>query len=386
MLDEPGNPLGEQRRSHEDGPSDSSGAEALSFFYRRHSEAPGAYHFQGSGDFHRAQTIAVSFDHRQQTTTTDCGNFTGIRHQRAQVDIYPRARGLGRKIGGQGGGYHIRREGYMQDKSALGSAMAMVRDLRLRCPWDRAQTRETLRPYLVEEALELDHALGEGDARAIQGELSDLLLHLAFQLVLAEESGEFSAEDVAQRLERKMRRRHPHLFELGEPEPWEAIKRRERQGRVLDGIVPTLPSLLMACRLQERAASVGFDWPDVSGPLTKVREELAEVETELHAAEPADRPLDADPNTPDRVPGDALIDEIGDLLFAVVNLARKAGVQPVLALDRANRKFRRRFDELERLAGEREIDVSTAGLEVLDRLWDEVKARDTTGVSGAERL
>jgi uncharacterized protein YabN with tetrapyrrole methylase and pyrophosphatase domain len=142
----------------------------------------------------------------------------------------------------------------------------------------------------------------------------------------------------------------------------------------------------MASRLQERAASVGFDWPDVSGPLTKVREELAEVETELHAAQPADGPLDADPNTPDRVPGDALIDEIGDLLFAVVNLARKAGVQPVLALDRANRKFRRRFDEVERLAGEREIDVSTAGLEVLDRLWDEVKARDTTGVSGAETL
>lgn len=274
----------------------------------------------------------------------------------------------------------------MQDKSALGRAMAMVTDLRMRCPWDRAQTRETLRPYLVEEALELDHALGEGDARAIQGELSDLLLHLAFQLVLAEESGEFSTEEVAGGLERKMRRRHPHLFELGEPEPWEAIKRRERQGRVLDGIVPTLPSLLMACRLQERAASVGFDWPDLSGPLTKIREELAEVEAELHATKPAERPRDPDPNTPDRVPRDALIDEIGDLLFAVVNLARKAGVQPVLALDRANRKFRTRFDQVERLAAEREIDVSTAGLEVLDRLWDEVKARDTTGGSGVETL
>jgi nucleoside triphosphate diphosphatase len=274
----------------------------------------------------------------------------------------------------------------MQDNSALGRAMAMVKDLRIRCPWDRAQTRETLRPYLVEEALELDHALAEGDARAIQGELSDLLLHLAFQLVLAEESGEFSPDEVVQGLERKMRRRHPHLFELGEPEPWEAIKRRERQGRVLDGIVPTLPSLLMASRLQERAASVGFDWPDVSGPLTKIKEELAEVEVELQAAQPAEVPPDPDPNTPSRVPSDALIDEIGDLLFAVVNLARKAGVQPVLALDRANRKFRSRFDEVERLAAEREIDVSTAGLEVLDRLWDEVKARDTTGVSGAEKL
>jgi uncharacterized protein YabN with tetrapyrrole methylase and pyrophosphatase domain len=142
----------------------------------------------------------------------------------------------------------------------------------------------------------------------------------------------------------------------------------------------------MASRLQERAASVGFDWPDVSGPLTKIKEELAEVEAELQAAQPAEVPPDPDPNTPSRVPSDALIDEIGDLLFAVVNLARKAGVQPVLALDRANRKFRSRFDEVERLAAEREIDVSTAGLEVLDRLWDEVKARDTTGVSGAEKL
>jgi len=274
----------------------------------------------------------------------------------------------------------------MQDKSALGRAMEMVRDLRIRCPWDRAQTRETLRPYLVEEALELDHALGEGDPRAIQGELSDLLLHLAFQLVLAEESGEFSPEEVASELERKMRRRHPHLFELGEPEPWEAIKRRERRGRVLEGIVPTLPPLLMAFRLQERAASVGFDWPDVSGPLTKIREELAEVEAELHAVHPAESTRDPDPNSPDRVPGDALIGEIGDLLFAVVNLARKAGVQPGVALDRANRKFRSRFTEVEQLAAERDIDVSTAGLETLDALWDEVKTRDTTGVSAAEKL
>jgi ATP diphosphatase len=141
----------------------------------------------------------------------------------------------------------------------------------------------------------------------------------------------------------------------------------------------------MASRLQERAASVGFDWPDLSGPVTKIKEELAEVEAELQAVPLAEARRDRDPNTPDRVPTDALIDEIGDLLFAVVNLARKAAVQPVLALDRANRKFRSRFDEVERLAAERGIDVSTAGLEVLDGLWDEVKARDTIGVSGAEK-
>lgn len=251
--------------------------------------------------------------------------------------------------------------------------MATVRDLRKRCPWDRAQTRETLRPYLVEEALELDHALGEGDLGAIQGELSDLLLHLAFQLVIAEERGEFSAEQVADGLEAKMRRRHPHLFDLGQAEPWERIKRRERLGHVLAGIVPTLPQLLMAFRLQERAASVGFDWPNIEGPIHKVREELAEVEDQLHTTRDSPAVRDPDPNPPGPPPSDELVDEIGDLLFAVVNLARKAGVQPGPALDRANQKFRRRFEEIERLAAERGMELSTAGLEVLDGLWDEVK-------------
>ena len=251
----------------------------------------------------------------------------------------------------------------------------MVRDLRARCPWDRAQTRESLRPYLVEEVLELDHALGEADPGPIREELSDMLLHLAFQFVIAEERSEFTAADVADDLERKMRRRHPHLFDLGTAEPWERIKRRERRGRTLAGLIPTLPSLLMAFRLQERAASVGFDWPDTEGPLEKVREELREVETEL-----VDRPAglapraERDPNDPGEAASEHLTDEVGDLLFAVVNLARKAGVQPATALDRANRKFRDRFEAVERLAEERGIEMGKAGLEILDALWDEVKA------------
>jgi nucleoside triphosphate diphosphatase len=249
----------------------------------------------------------------------------------------------------------------MQDNSALGRALAMVRDLRQRCPWDRAQTRETLRPYLVEEVLELDQALGEGESGAIRSEVSDLLLHLAFQLVIAEERGEFTADQVAEHLERKMRRRHPHLFDLGDAEPWERIKRRERQGKTLAGIVPTLPPLLKAYRLQERAASVGFDWPDAVGPLDKVREEIAEVERELHTGAAA---------------AERLTDEIGDLLFAVVNLARKTGVQPGPALDRANRKFRNRFEAIEALCAERGIDLDSAGLELLDGLWDEVKVQE----------
>lgn len=246
----------------------------------------------------------------------------------------------------------------MQDKSALGRTIAVVRDLRVRCAWDRVQTRETLRPYLVEEVLELDHAIAGGDRDAIRDELGDFLLHLAWQIVLGDELGEFTADELADRVERKMERRHPHLFDLGPPEPWETLKRRERSHGTLAGLPPTLPDLLMACRLQERAASVGFDWPDVAGPAAKVREELAEVEAEL--AEGA--------------PTDALADEIGDLLFAVVNLARKAGVQPGTALDRANRKFRERFEVVERLAAERGVALEEAGLERLDALWDEAKA------------
>ena len=252
----------------------------------------------------------------------------------------------------------------MQDKSALGRALAMVRDLRVRCAWDRAQTRETLRPYLVEEVLELDHALSENDPERIRDELGDFLLHLAWQLVLAEERGEFTADAVAGTMERKMRRRHPHLFDLGPSEPWERLKRRERDDGVLGRLPATLPDLLRAYRLQERAASVGFDWPDASGPIEKVKEELAEVEEELGAPAPG----------PDA--RDALTDEIGDLLFAVVNLARKAGVQPGPALDRANRKFRRRFEAVEQLAVERGMDLHEAGLEALDGLWEEVKRRE----------
>ena len=267
----------------------------------------------------------------------------------------------------------------MQENSALGRAMEMVRDLRVRCPWDRAQTRETLRPYLVEEVLEVDHALGSGDPAELRDEMGDFLLHLAWQLVLAEELGEFTADQVAEDLVAKMRRRHPHLFDLGPARPWEQLKRRERSRGTLEGLPPTLPPLLRAFRLQERAASVGFDWDDVHGPLAKVREELSEVEEHLpvagpqgsgaggqyveHAAEPAASP--------------ELVEEIGDLLFAVVNLARKAGVAPGVALDRANRKFTERFRGVERLAAERGIELHSAGLAELDRLWDEVKGLRT---------
>ena len=257
----------------------------------------------------------------------------------------------------------------MTDLSALERAMAMVADLRVRCAWDRVQTRETLRPYLVEEALELDHALGEGESAAIREEVSDLLLHLAWQLVLAKELGDFTPEDVAGDLEQKMKRRHPHLFDLGPREQWESLKRKEKKRGVLEGL-PPLPSLLRAYRLQERAASVGFDWPDAAGPVGKVSEEL----TELRAA--ADRKTEGPTGGP---PSPEILEEVGDLLFAVVNLSRKLGVAPDNALQVANDKFRRRFSQVEAIATTRGIDLHAAGLEALDEIWDEVKATERKG-------
>jgi ATP diphosphatase len=283
----------------------------------------------------------------------------------------------------------------MQEPSALGRVVELVRDLRRRCPWDGAQTPQTLRPYLIEEVFELDHALGLDDSAAIRVELGDLLLHLAFQIVLAEERGQFGAEDLTRQVEEKMWRRHPHLFpahdaggsategQRGSHEAapavtaqqvkanWERLKLRERQDEtgpsVLDGLPPAMPALVTAYRLQERAAGVGFDWPDWRGPLEKVREETGELTREL--ADPSDR---------------ARIEhEVGDLFFAAVNLARKAGVDPRAALEAANRRFDGRFRAVERLAAERGLDVPTAGLEQLDRLWDLAKAAELEGAEEA---
>lgn len=251
----------------------------------------------------------------------------------------------------------------MQDESPLGRAIAMVADLRERCSWDRVQTRATLRPYLIEEAHELAAALGGDDPAAVREEVADLMLHLAWQLQLGLEHSEFTPAEIADDLVAKMRRRHPHLFDLGERERWETLKAKERKsGRgVLDGLPASLPELLMAYRLQERAAGVGFDWPDTAGPLAKVHEELAEVEAELAGGTEAH---------------DALEAELGDLLFAVVNLARKAGVQPGAALDRANAKFARRFRQIEAEATTRGLVLGEATLEELDAIWDQVKQQE----------
>ena len=244
-------------------------------------------------------------------------------------------------------------------KPSLEDTLALMRDLRQRCEWDAAQTHESLRPYLIEEAHEVDEALQAGDDARLREELGDLLLQILFHSVVAEERGAFGFHDVAAGFIAKMKARHPHLYGDGQKQSWEGMKAKKRS-TIAEGLPAGLPSLHRAFRLQDRAAGVGFDWPNTEGPIDKVREELAEVEQELGEG----------------APSDALRDEVGDLLFAVVNLARKAGVHPALALDRANTKFEQRFVGIEKLAAERGININEAGLEVLDSLWDEVKNRE----------
>ena len=249
----------------------------------------------------------------------------------------------------------------MQDKPSLEDTLALMRDLRARCDWDRAQTHESLRPYLVEEAHEVDDALRLGDATLLREELGDLLLQVLFHSVIAEEAGEFTFADVCAGLIAKMHARHPHLYGDGVKQGWEAMKAKKRRS-LTEGLPAGLPALHRAHRLQDRAAGVGFDWPNAEGPAEKVAEELAEARAELARLPAADGG-----------PPAALEAELGDLLFAVVNLCRKSGVHASLALDKANAKFAARFAAVERLAAERGIEVRDAGLAVLDELWDEVK-------------
>ena len=251
----------------------------------------------------------------------------------------------------------------MQEKPGLADALALMEDLRRRCEWDAAQTHESLRPYLIEEAYEVDDAIRAGDDRALKEELGDLLLQVLFHSVVAEERGAFDFGDVANGFLHKMKSRHPHLYEGGERQSWEGMKAKKRES-IVDGLPADLPALHRAFRLQDRAAGVGFDWPDASGPAAKVQEELEEVRAEVAAGAHA-----AGHGVPDAM----LEEELGDLLFSVVNLCRKLGVHPSLALDKANVKFATRFQGVERLAKARGLDVRTAGLEALDGLWEEVK-------------
>lgn len=250
-------------------------------------------------------------------------------------------------------------------RPVLDRATDLVRFLRAHCPWDAAQTPGSLVPYLLEETHEVAHAIATGDEDGLADELGDLLLNVAFQLVLAGERGAFTDDDVVRRLEAKMRRRHPHLYGDGPAQPWETLKARERatnepDASLLDGIAPGLDPLSRAQRMQDRASGVGFDWKEPRGAYFKLQEEIDEVGAHI---EP---PIDVN----------AIEEELGDLLFSAVNVIRLTGGHALNALQRANAKFERRFRALEILARERSIDLPGASLEELDRLWEEVKSDD----------
>jgi MazG family protein len=243
------------------------------------------------------------------------------------------------------------------------------------CPWDREQTWESLRGYLLEECHEAVAALDAGDREALCEELGDLLLQIVFLSRLGQEEGVFTARDVVRGIVEKMVRRHPHVFGNESAEDaddvlrhWERIKNEEKAGRgekrqsILDGLPPGLPALLHAQRLGEKAARVGFDWSNPTHVLDKIGEELVELRCAMKGG--------------DR---EASREEIGDLLFATAMLARKLRHDPEAALEAANHKFSRRFRRLESRASSADVALDSLGPESLERLWNEVKAEEDPG-------
>lgn len=238
------------------------------------------------------------------------------------------------------------------------------------CPWDREQTMRSLIPYLLEETYEVIESIEKNDHQAVREELGDLLLHVLFQAEIAEERGWFSLEDCIASIKRKLIDRHPHVFEGRSAEGaqhakknWEAVKQKaKRRGSRLDGVPRQLPALTRARRIQEKAAYVGFDWNDVEPVWEKVQEEL----DELHRAQ-----KDADQ--------DALEEELGDLLFSLVNLGRFMGISAEEALRRTIGKFEYRFRNIERELRSRGKTPEEATLEEMDEIWNRYRDADSSG-------
>jgi tetrapyrrole methylase family protein/MazG family protein len=230
------------------------------------------------------------------------------------------------------------------------------------CPWDREQTHQSLKPHLIEECYELIDAIDAGDDKEMKEELGDLLLQVVLHSQMASEENRFTMEDVGTVIADKLVNRHPHVFgETRLPDSaavlkqWEVIKQTEKQERrsALDGVPKALPALARAQKVQTKAARVGFDWDQADGALAKIREELGEIESSSE---------------------DHLPEELGDLLFAVVNFARKKGLDAEQLLNSATTKFATRFQAIERLAEERQVEFTSLTLSQMDLLWEETKA------------
>ena len=256
----------------------------------------------------------------------------------------------------------------MHSIERLLTIMQRLRDPESGCPWDRAQTYKTIVPHTLEEAYEVADAIEREDYAELRDELGDLLFQVVFYAQLAKEEGRFDFEQVAAAIADKLVRRHPHVFadmQFADADEqtrhWEALKQQERAAKskqthssILDGIARTLPAMSLANKLQKRAAQVGFDWPDQAGVVAKVHEELEELQQDW-----------ADP--------DRREDEMGDLLFTCVNLARHAGCDPEAALRRANQKFEGRFRQLEMHCAAQQRQLDQLNPDELEALWQAVK-------------
>ncbi len=244
--------------------------------------------------------------------------------------------------------------------------MAKLRDPAGGCPWDQVQTFETIAPYTIEEAYEVADAIARHDMAALPDELGDLLLQVVYHARVAEEAGAFTFADVAHAISEKMVRRHPLIFTSDAQAPavdYESSKQAERAARrqsgTLDGIAAGLPALTLAHKLTQRAARVGFDWPDPQAVLSKLDEEVAELQAELPGADP-----------------DRIADEMGDLLFVAANLARKLGVDPEACLTQACAKFTRRFQSVEQQLAAKGYTPADATLVQMEECWAKAKAAE----------
>ncbi len=254
--------------------------------------------------------------------------------------------------------------------------LGIMDDLRIHCPWDREQTMESLRHLTIEEVHELGDAILDADMPEIKKELGDLMLHMVFYSRIASEKGEFDVADVLNAVCDKLVERHPHVYgdlSVEDQEEvknnWEQIKQKEGKEKrsVLEGVPRSMPALVKAQRIQDKVAGVGFEWDEREGALDKVREELGELEAEKEKG----------------TDQEALEMEFGDLLFALVNYARYLGIEPDSALERANKKFMGRFQELERKASEQGNSLQDLSLKEMDALWDGVKRDRTKGENGS---